>query len=428
MFEPHKISLEQSQTLVSVAIPLNLISMFSNLLVILIFMIFLNFKSHLVNRVSLRLTFAVAIVNFFYSTFQIVSDVSQESGILCGLSVWGYIQTSHLSTFLTVMIAFNVQVIFIHGKRQTQTYEKYYFSISVLLSLAISLPPLLSGRLGHDLYQESCWYSIYEASERILWTWATLYCWTMLGVFYCCIVVVLVMIKITRERQRRKKFLTSDSIATRSTMNKVVRRVILYPVIPVLSQTFNLISELDIYWNKRVDYTYLLLSFIGTSSQGILNAMLFFIDPAIQNAWSELKDDLILNYHFRCETFRPIVLDGSLKVEHPKTASILNFLVKKVLLSRADATRLSHKDESMDLRCFTVEPLKKAILHQSNRYTSSFVLCHDSLPKSSTSNPPKASLNTGLDFSGINLIQEAISIYHCQDTEYDGENQFICYM
>ncbi|ORY06476.1 hypothetical protein K493DRAFT_296005 [Basidiobolus meristosporus CBS 931.73] len=440
--EVEKISVQQSQTLIDVAVPLNLISMFFSLSVVLIFIIFHSFKSHLVNRVSLRLTFAVAVVDLFYSGFQIVSDISQESGLLCALSVWGHIQTTHLSTFLTAMIAFNLQVIFVHGKRQTQAYEKYYFSVAGLLSLAISLPPLLGGRLGHDLYQESCWYNIYDASERMLWTWVTLYFWTMLGVFYCCIVVLLVVIKIARERRNRRKFFTSDSITIESTMNKVVRRVILYPIIPILTQSFNLISELDIYLNKRINYTFLLLSFIGTSSQGILNAIVFLVDPAIQNAWPDLKDDLIFHYHIRYEKLRSYSDNGECSLEddykYPKLASILNFVVRKILLSRKDAARLLQSDQcyaAINLRYSIVEPLEKAILHRPNRQAgqaSSPIRYYEQDPKSLTFHCHKPSLDEGFPFSSIDSTQaeENVSVYFYQATKYQtiGDSQYICYM
>ncbi|ORX84306.1 hypothetical protein K493DRAFT_360740 [Basidiobolus meristosporus CBS 931.73] len=434
MFELHndiidKLSPRQSQTLVDVAVPLNLLSVIFNLLVILIFAIFHSLKSHLVNRVSLRLTFAVATVDLFYSAFQIVSDVTKENEFLCALSVWGFIQTTHLSTFLTVMIAFNLQVIFVHGKRQTQKYEKYYYSIAGLLSLAISLPPLLSGRLGHDSYQESCWYSIHNPSERMVWTWATLYSWTMLGIFYCFVVVLMVLIKIARERQDRRRFF-SNSLIIQSTMNKVVRRVILYPIIPVLTQSFNLISELDIYWNQRVNYTFLLLSFIGTSSQGILNAAIFFVDPAVQNAWAELKDDLIFQYHIQ-QPQAPEEVGGcspSINPRHPRIAVILRFVVRKVLLSQADTKCLLQSNVAESSQFSGIEPLRKVILRQSKR--QSFLISPGQCEPYGVSESLKEdglNMDEDIPFARVHssLTEENISLYFYQSVEYRSSSEYV---
>ncbi|KAI9229306.1 MAG: hypothetical protein DHS80DRAFT_22472 [Piptocephalis tieghemiana] len=89
--------------------------------------------------------------------------------------------------------------------------------------------------------------------------------------------------KAARRRQRK----------IRRQIHAAVARIALYPIIPILTQSLNVISVMDAYATARVSFPLYFASFCATGSQGLLNAIVFLCDPAIHNSWRVVREDAL---------------------------------------------------------------------------------------------------------------------------------------
>jgi phosphotransferase system glucose/maltose/N-acetylglucosamine-specific IIC component len=64
-----------------------------------------------------------------------------------------------------------------------------------------------------------------------------------------------------------------------------MRRIVLYPMVPIITQLLNIIYTMYVYISGLNDYPLLLASFIATGLHGILNAIVFVTDPSIVQAF-----------------------------------------------------------------------------------------------------------------------------------------------
>lgn len=281
-------------------------------LVCLIIALIRLYDKSLVDRVSLRLTAAVSTVDAIKAAAYIIFTFVATPGAACGATAWLILFLTNLYTFLSVAIAFNLQWLFLQGKRVHPHLEKAYFLVSILLAVATTVPPWAAGRLGLDPNYGVCWYVAYSSKRTILWEWMTFLGWNLLGTIYCFLVVVAVVFKLKKNTQTIKSYNANTSSSgggkgqltiaqkrarrTQRTMNKLVLRICLYALIPIVTQTGWYISECIMqfqhYLNVPLDW-YLIVT---TDLPGVLNFVAFCLDPALGNALNTIKEDMIEKY------------------------------------------------------------------------------------------------------------------------------------
>lgn len=71
-------------------------------------------------------------------------------------------------------------------------------------------------------------------------------------------------------------------------MLRMTLRILLYPTIPIITQTPNIFVAMDIYIAKRSVFWLVLVSFIATSIQGVLSMVVFCTDPMIIPSLKEI--------------------------------------------------------------------------------------------------------------------------------------------
>src|SRR5581483_2420710 len=141
----------------------------------------------------------------------------------------------------------------------------------------------------------------------IVWQWTTLHGWIVLSILYCSFSVFTIVrrlrktsksfIDITRSQSISNPNRTSMISQTRSykrqlMINQAVKRIVLYPLVPVISFTFNISAGFVFYITQQNFFEASMLSNIGTSSQGLFNAIMFCFDPAMRKVWDEVHENL----------------------------------------------------------------------------------------------------------------------------------------
>jgi len=195
----------------------------------------------------------------------------------------------------------------------TKRFEKYYVIIPLILSLTLSTLPVIFGALGFDEKEISCWYKHGNTTSSVIWQWATLHGWVVLSVTYCIISVSLIIYRLytvndkvydTRSstcvstpqpnknkrnnHNRRSSYTSKTRINQLLLINRAVKRIVVYPIIPIICFVFNITATLVFYFKQENYFPIQIASNVGTSSQGFLNALVFCFDPVMRHIWIEL--------------------------------------------------------------------------------------------------------------------------------------------
>ncbi|KAF0469565.1 hypothetical protein F8M41_025520 [Gigaspora margarita] len=140
----------------------------------------------------------------------------------------------------------------------------------------------------------SCWYRDSGRLYNIIWQWVTLFVWVIASILYCAFVVTMVIRKLksaTTNGDHLNSSQVSDypTLINRTLISSVVRRVMWYPLVPLVVQFFNSFAETYFYVHNGVSFILLLLCDIGLSLQGLLNALVFSQDIAVTRAFEDIK-------------------------------------------------------------------------------------------------------------------------------------------
>ncbi|ORX82311.1 hypothetical protein K493DRAFT_388750 [Basidiobolus meristosporus CBS 931.73] len=283
------VSAEQLRIKSLVSFVVSIMSLLGAAFIVITILVMRLYKPHIANRVSIWLTFWKALADIFYSIVYLISQHSVVNLATCKFVLWGYVEFTLLSIFLTCTIAFNLQAIFVNEFNSMIAIQRFYFPLSLILSLAISIIPLIADQFVFDPLVGNCWYRDQYTTPAMIWEMTTFYGWIFLGVVYCTIAVALVTTKLVRNEKRLRQNVSPGTAKLNRNINNVVARIILYPVIPILTQSFNFITEVVTFFSRRLVFPLYFLSSFGPASIGFLNFLVFLFDPAFRRLIKELR-------------------------------------------------------------------------------------------------------------------------------------------
>jgi hypothetical protein len=210
---------------------------------------------------------------------------------MCGFSIWVLQFTLEFSSFLIFCIALNLLLV-VGYRFNGQRLEKYYIYGSLILALAITIPPYAAAQYGWDILVGDCWYSDDVAKVRLGWQIGTQLVWQMLtvtGEIVCAVVVIWFM---TAHRRNYAKNIESQSQSSAQkrqvgyalTYRNIIARIGLYPF---ASMVLNLTSVACVIRATVHDgvhdwtgYRVLLLSDFLYGGRAVLYACLAATDPS----------------------------------------------------------------------------------------------------------------------------------------------------
>ncbi|CAG8777208.1 13603_t:CDS:2, partial [Dentiscutata erythropus] len=79
------------------------------------------------------------------------------------------------------------------------------------------------------------------------------------------------------------------TLTNKTVISSIVRRIVWYPVIPLITQFFSSFVETYAYFNHVTSYPLFLVCFVGISLQGLLNTLVFSQDIAVIRAFQAIK-------------------------------------------------------------------------------------------------------------------------------------------
>ncbi|CAG8556136.1 16565_t:CDS:2 [Dentiscutata heterogama] len=214
----------------------------------------------LADRVSFRLSFAALFCDIGYSGHVLINLVWDAiPGFLCG-----YV---------------NLHIIFVNEYKR-RNFENYYFTIAFSFALLLSLLPVADSMYGHNDPVGGCWYRFSGQKKNMIWEWTTYFGWINTSILYCALVIIMVVRKLKFMANQTDVFdLSSASrlpghppLINKAVILSVVRRVVLYPVVPV-AQFFCSFSETCYYLSQVPSYPLTISCFIGMSLQAPLSTI-----------------------------------------------------------------------------------------------------------------------------------------------------------
>ncbi|CAH1757174.1 18821_t:CDS:2 [Entrophospora sp. SA101] len=310
---------------------LSVVSISSGFLVLLIMTIMWFYDRKLVNRVSLRLTAMISFVDILTGgavlayTLRIPLDDPICTAIGFAMS---FLPLLYL--LLTVMIAFNLQIVFLHRKKVSSFSDRWYIPVAVLLASIINVPPLIYKVFGYDTDARECLYRNSFSEETKWWKFATFFVPITISMVYCTVVLMVVVCKLIFEHRKLAEVITTSKSNTTLTAKardkkilllKLVSRIALYSIIPLLSVSGIVVLTMYSSINKDLKsepLPLILWSIIGSCLPGFFNCIAFLFDPALHNAFRKCKKDLVDSYG----VVRPLLSNGG--IDSSKTGFSLN--------------------------------------------------------------------------------------------------------
>ncbi|KAK9703470.1 hypothetical protein K7432_010724 [Basidiobolus ranarum] len=197
-------------------------------------------------------------------------------------------------------IALNLMLVFIFN-RLTRNLQKYYVSASLILSAACAAIPLIFNKYGYDVPTDACWFYDRGSVQELIWEYATMFFWMIIGILFCMIVVIIVARKLIQESNKLSRSLTQElnemapehskhimkrrAKETSKKVHRAVQRIIGYPIVPILTYTFTIVKTLYSFTPAKHNYVIDFIRVMTSSSPGVFNFIAFMMDPMLYKAY-----------------------------------------------------------------------------------------------------------------------------------------------
>ncbi|CAJ0750971.1 19129_t:CDS:10 [Entrophospora sp. SA101] len=282
---------------------LSIISISCGFLVLFIMTIMWLYDRKLVDRVSLRLTAMISFVDML------------NGGTVLAYTLWIPVDGT-LCTAIGFGMSFFPSVIFISNcydciqSTVSRFSDRWYVPVAFLTALIINIPPLVYNRFGFDIDVIDCLYREGYSEATRWWSILTFFIPITISMIYCTTVLMIVVCKLIFEhRQLAEVIQSSKSNKTLSVkarhkkllLLKLVSRISLYALIPLLNVSGILVELIytSVHKKNRTEPQAIIFwSIIGTCSPGIFNFFAFVFDPALHNGFRRYKRVLVDSYGF----------------------------------------------------------------------------------------------------------------------------------
>ncbi|KAI9091151.1 hypothetical protein DFS34DRAFT_334370 [Phlyctochytrium arcticum] len=265
---------------------------------------------HLTNRVSLRLAVTGSVYDLLYSVFMLLSAIPQGfNNRLCPASMSLQILFLLMSLFTSLLISFNLLLVFVLKFKTTDKYERAYNVGCVLVAVIIAAVPLGFGAFGWD--GTECFYYFDECLgmdlfSSLAWQWGTYYSWVLMVVVFCSISGFIFywkasrpMAQLVHDSQIKSQVFQKEQFNdTYVAMCKAVHRIKWYCLVPLVAQgPVVFIGVWDFVHDETPVWLWWIANFT-CASQGLLNASVFFIfDPSIAYSFRRLRAHIVRKYY-----------------------------------------------------------------------------------------------------------------------------------
>jgi hypothetical protein len=131
--------------------------------------------------------------------------------------------------FVVMLIAVNLQLVLVHGI-STAGFMRYYLGGAVLATVAIAIPPAVSGVWGWNTEGHVCFIARPDAELR-RWDILAVQAWTATAVLVAMLCTAAVLAKLVRMRRRLRRDGPAPDALQSAQLAAVAWRIALYPAV-----------------------------------------------------------------------------------------------------------------------------------------------------------------------------------------------------
>ncbi|KXN68004.1 hypothetical protein CONCODRAFT_166929 [Conidiobolus coronatus NRRL 28638] len=338
-------TLEQTNTLNRTLDTINSISLVGAFMVVVVVFTTGYFGFTAAKRLSFRLSMWIGLADFVFCCISYI-QIDPQDTVTCNMvNAVGYF-ANLVYIFLTSAMAFNLQMVFVHQQHNPRLNEKFYVTMSFVAAFIIIFPftmiALAMGKCGL--------FYLTGPPYNVLLFWVLLCFWETISVIFCFVAIIRVVLKLTKYNQDMMDMMgtrghqsphveqISESIQSR--VDQVVRRLIFYPLIPVITQTpYLILGNMKLLGGGRSlveNYFY----YVPSYSAGFLNAIVFLFDPALPEIWLNIKDILVKKYstqpkHMDLPPLQHSTSCNPLSYPARGFSSLMRYIVQRYLVKNA---------------------------------------------------------------------------------------------
>jgi len=176
----------------------------------------------------------------------------------------------------------------------------FYVCASILAAVIIILPFTIIA-----MAMNRCTlFRLVDFPYNMLIFWLMIGLWEVVGVIYCSVTIIKVVIKLTRFHDdigidgTTSPTVDRISNSIQNRVEQVVRRLVFYPLIPVLTQTpYIIFANLSLINDGQKSLIERYIYYVPSYSAGFLNAIVFLFDPALPEIRRHFTHFLIRKYY-----------------------------------------------------------------------------------------------------------------------------------
>ncbi|KAL1923849.1 uncharacterized protein VTP21DRAFT_8829 [Calcarisporiella thermophila] len=274
-------------------IVINVLSALGGLLMMMIVVWFRFTQPDIAKTMSFRLSFWIGFVDMLWRTEYILEYSDEITHPLAGQHHWFIRLLAFARVFLRVWgvllvfcVAFDLHLSFIRQRPATRRLQRFYTPISFLIAFCVNIPWLVERRLDYITKWETIVPGWDRQESYLIMTFGVTI-WIVITILYSTVVVVMVLLRVLTESRKLRKVqnVTEDLRMREHQLITSVLRVLLYPVVLIITQPTGVILD----WifitttdsdspslKTLVDIDAVLLGLIG-----ILNLIVFLLNPAL---------------------------------------------------------------------------------------------------------------------------------------------------
>ncbi|KAI0244374.1 hypothetical protein L0F63_003669 [Massospora cicadina] len=281
----------------SVTEALNIASLCSAVVALLLFSTCCILKPAFANRVSLRLQAGISLCDVVLH-FLLLQFSRRFNGALCSLFGFSHVVFRQWYCFLNIAIGINLQLIFIHELNPKPQWEVMYWVFPVIVSFLLNVPPLVMNEFGRDDDLGYCFFKEKDRSNLfVIFNVAAI----LVPAFVYCTTISIVVILRIREDWASVAASTFHQVnpsraqlkVLEERMKRLVIRIALYPGVALITLSGYAVNYTVFLITGEIPELVWYWSATGQVLSGFFNLVAFCFDPSFHycviSIWADVR-------------------------------------------------------------------------------------------------------------------------------------------
>ncbi|KAL1918639.1 uncharacterized protein VTP21DRAFT_2661 [Calcarisporiella thermophila] len=251
-------------------------------------------RPEVANTISFRLSFWIGLVDVLYrgsyllrKSYDLLDPFLPTNVWAARIILWTIYVFPLWFAFLTTAIAFDLHLTFIYRRTDVTKFQVWYFPLSTISSVIITIPILIVGNLHWDLEKHAVLYNWDLPTGSML----EIFCqdlWLGITILYSFVVIISVLVRVRSDLKIIQQSCSPNSVRSPIVHDRPliqsVLRILLYPVVLVICQPVTIVVNWLFFTGMAfspLGYRMFEAEAVLNGMQGLLNFVVFLLNPAV---------------------------------------------------------------------------------------------------------------------------------------------------